>query len=368
MHLNYGAIRLLEISGNAWDSFLKALQVSCQGNFMVKALLMLVLFASGVLGQDRQKLIGEIEFFGYAGIDLQILKAALPLKEGDEFRSGQTAELAKIMKRTTESIREAIGRPANDISPVCCDKQGNWMIYIGLSGKAAPYRSQPKGIVRLPAYAGNLYKALSSALENAIRSGAAEEDHGEGYALSVDPSLRKIQLAIREYALKNDASLYDVLENSSSDQDRIAAAEILGYARQSERQLATLVLAGRDSNSTVRNNATRALWVLVDSNPKLAMDIPPDFFVDMLLSGKWTDLNKSVLLLSSVTESGNEKALALLRENKVQERLIEMAHWRTGHAESARYLLGRIAGIDAERLKQLVREGKTEEIIDSIAP
>ncbi len=337
-----------------------------QGNLM-KILLMIVLLASGALGQERQKLIGEIEFFGYAGIDLPKLKAALPFREGDEFRIGQTGELAKIMKQTTESIKEAIGRPATDIAPVCCDKQGNWMIYIGLSGKAVRYRSQPKGGVRLQADAVNLYKDLTSALENAIRRGAAEEDHGEGYALSIDPFLRKIQLEMREYALKHDTLLYDVLENSSNDQDRIAAAEILGYARQSGRQLAALARAGKDGNSAVRNNATRALWVLVDSNPKLAVDIPPDFFVDMLLSGKWTDLNKSALLLSSATAIGNEKTLALLRENKAQERLIEIARWRTGHAESAGYMLGRIAGIDAERLEQLVKEGKAEEIINSIA-
>ncbi len=334
----------------------------------MKTLLMIVLLASGAVGQERQRLIGEIEFFGYAKIDLSKLKAALPFREGDEFRIGQTGDLAKIMKQTAESVRETVGRPATDIAPVCCDKQGNWMIYIGLSGKVARYLSQPKGGVRLQADAVNLYKDFASALENAIRGGAIEEDHGEGYALSIDPSLRKIQLELRAYALKHDAFLYDVLENSSNDQDRIAAAEILGYARQSERQLAALARASKDGNSTVRNNAIRALWVLVDSNPKLAMSIPPDFFVNMMLSGKWTDLNKSVLLLSSATASGNEKTLALLRENKVQERLIEMARWRTGHAESARYLLGRIAGIDVKRLEQLVKDGKTEEIINNIAP
>jgi hypothetical protein len=334
----------------------------------MKILAMIVLLVSGVFGQERPKQIGEIEFFGYAGIDLKKLKAALPFKEGDEFRIGQTGELAKIIEQTTESVKEAIGHPATDISPVCCDKQGNWMIYIGLSGKAARYRSQPKGTIRLPAHAADLYKRLTGALEDAIRRGAAEEDHGEGYALSVDPSLRQIQLETRKHALAHEELLYDVLENSSNDQDRIAAAEILGYARQSKRQLAALALAGKDSNTIVRNNATRALWVLVDSNPKLAVDIPPDFFIDMLLSGKWTDLNKSLLLLSSVTESGNEKTLALLRENRVRERLTEIARWKTGHAERAGYLLGRIAGIDAERLKQLVDDGNTEEIINGIAP
>jgi hypothetical protein len=47
--------------------------------------LMIVLLASAGFGQDRPKLIGEIEFFGYSGVDLQRIKAALPFHEGEGF-------------------------------------------------------------------------------------------------------------------------------------------------------------------------------------------------------------------------------------------------------------------------------------------
>jgi hypothetical protein len=52
----------------------------------------------------------------------------------------------------------------------------------------------------------------------------------------------------------------------------------------------------------------------------------------------------------------------------VQERLIEMARWRTRHADYAKYLLGRIAGIDEDQLKELVNSGQTDAIINRLSP
>jgi len=47
--------------------------------------------------------------------------------------------------------------------------------------------------------------------------------------------------------------------------------------------------------------------------------------------------------------------------------LIEMAHWRSGgHAASARTILGRIAGIDESRLRQMIAAGEIEQIIDAV--
>ena len=222
----------------------------------------------------------------------------------------------------------------------------------------------PKGTARLPAEIIGLYGRFMNSLMDAVKRGVPGEDDSKGYALSVDPSVRKTQLEMREYALKNEALLLDVLKNSSDAQHRIAAAEILGYAEQSARQTGALAAAARDENSTVRNNATRALGVLVGSNAKLAAEIPPDFFVNLLLSGEWSDLNKGSMLLAAMTaDRTDEKTLALLRRGDVRERLIEMARWRTGHAQDARYLLGRSAGIAEERLKTLAKEGNAEEII-----
>jgi len=48
------------------------------------ALLTIALLTSGPFGQDKPKRIGEVGFFGYAGIALDDVRAALPFREGDE--------------------------------------------------------------------------------------------------------------------------------------------------------------------------------------------------------------------------------------------------------------------------------------------
>jgi HEAT repeat protein len=202
------------------------------------------------------------------------------------------------------------------------------------------------------------------ALMESVQKGAANEDHSKGYALSeyYTPA-RATQLEVREYAIRHGALLREVLKTSSDDEQRIVAAHLLGYTQQSKSQITALVHASRDANSTVRNNATRALLVLVESNPKLAIDIPVGGFAELLLSGTWTDLNKASFLLSSLTRSRNAKMLGKLRDREVVERLMEMARWRT-HGEPARTILGHIAGADEERLQQLVTTGNVEEIIN----
>jgi hypothetical protein len=336
----------------------------------MRTLLLISLFAGCVLAQEKQRLVGEIEFFGYTGIDIKKLKDGLPLREGDKFKVEKKGELTSIKQKTEEAIQKTLGHSATEFSPVCCDKQGNWMIYIGLSGNIPRYHPQPKGDVRLPQQCLDLYKRFETELKDAILRGVAQEDQSQGYALSMDASLRKTQLEMREYALKHEALLCDVLVNASDHQHRIVAAEILGYAQQSKQQITSLVHAAKDADGTVRNNATRALWILVDSNPKLAMDIPEEFFIDLLLSGKWTDVNKACLLLCSLTEGKDKGAtiLARLRSNEARERLIEIARWKTFHADCARYLLGRMAGIDEDRLKLLVTSGQTEEIVKDLIP
>lgn len=327
-------------------------------------LLIVILIAASIAsGQDKPKLIGEVEFFGYTGINLNKLRAALPFQETDSF----TVEtFAAKLESAREAIKRVTGQWPTDVTNVCCDDQGNWIIFIGLSGNTISYNPPPKGNTRLPENILNLYERFIKSNMESVQQGASTEDRSKGYALSAYPPLRSIQLEMRAYAVGHDRLLRDVLETASDDQQRIVAAELLGYARQSVSQIATLVRANRDSNGTVRNNATRALIVLAESSPKAAMRIPAEGFIELLLSGTWTDLNKVSGLLHAVTKSRNAKLLAQLRQREVLERLIEMARWRS-HGEAARYILGRIAGIDESRLEGLVRSGKVEVIINELS-
>jgi hypothetical protein len=325
-----------------------------------RVLLIITLLASGAVGQDKPKLIGEIEFFGYSGIDLNKVRAVLPFREGGDF-SMET--FAANDERAVKAIGQLAGRAPTDLTPVCCDDQGNWIVYIGLSGKTIRYDQPPRSTIRLPENIVNLYDRFMKSLMEDVQKGASPEDRSKGYALSASPAMRSIQLEMRDYAVGHDALLRDVLRAASEDKQRIVAAQLLGYARQSMSQVAALVRAHRDSNGAVRNNATRALIVLAESSQKIAEEIPAEGFIELLLSGTWTDLNKASYLINSMTKSRNARLLARLRNKEVLERLIEMARWRTGHAEPARYILGRMAGIDEGRLQHLVKTGEVETII-----
>jgi hypothetical protein len=320
------------------------------------------------LAQDKHNRLGEIDFYGYAGLDLDRIRAALPLREGDNLPTSDD-DFFDAISRVRESVKPVIGKAATDVAPVCCDAQGNTIIYIGLPGnsmKNVPYNPAPKGRLRLPSKVVSLYEQSMEANTAAVRKGTAGEDDSKGYALSADPTLRAKELATREYAKHHERLVLKVLDSSRYAEERIAAAHFLGYARQSMRQITALVRASHDVDATVRNNAVRALSVLAKSSPRVAAQIPAAGFVAMLSSGSWSDRNKAGWLLSELSTPRNRKLLDQLRAQALDS-LIEMAHWRSdGHAYSSRILIGRIAGIEETRLQNLVNTGQVEQVIKAL--
>ncbi len=332
---------------------------------------MLLAFISLVLvgfvsAQYKPIRVGEIEFYGYEDLNLNQIRAAIPVHVGEGF---SPKERSGIKERIDQAVRGAIGRPPTDIATICCDGSGNLTIYVGLPGKSSEtiaYNPAPTGSVLLPAKALSLYQASGDAVIHAVDNGRAGEDDSKGYALGVDPALRAIQLQERDYATHNEPLLRRVLQFSSLADDREAAAEILGYANQSKAQIALLVYASHDSSDAVRNNAVRALGVLATSSPKTASRIPASGFIEMLNSGVWTDRNKSGFVAMALTQSRNPKLLAELRARALPS-LIEMAHWDLGHAYSAQIILGRIAGIDDARLEKLAETGQVDTIVAAVS-
>lgn len=324
------------------------------------------LFVAVASAQEQQIRIGEIEFYGAAGANLEKLRAALPFQEGETI----TKEAgAKKKEQAEQTIKQLTGHTPTEIATICCDGHGDLIVFIGLSGHPMRYLPVPKGTARFPAGIKKLFDEWSDALSEAVRSGASEEDGAQGYALSKSyQPLRAIQFRARAYALGHAALILKVLQTSADDYQRAMAAELLGYARQSDAQLKALVRAARDSNDGVRNNATRALGVLVVAKPELARRIQPYVFIEMLMSGTWTDVNKSSSLLAGLTKSRDPQLLARLRQPAILERLIEVARWRTPHAEAGRMILGRIAGIDEAHLTQLIAAGQVDEIINALHP
>jgi hypothetical protein len=320
------------------------------------------------LSAGKSRRIGEIDFYGYGGLDLDKIRAALPLREGDDFADSDRA-FFDTTDRISAAITKVIGQPPTDIAVVCCDDQSGQMIYIGLPGKSmrnVPYNPPPKGSARFPVGAISLYQQTMEASSKDVRKGASKENDSKGYAISSDPDLRAKQLATREYATHHERLVLRVLASSKDAEQRIVAAHILGYARQSKEQIAALVRASYDTDNTVRNNAIRALGVLAQSDPKVAARIPAEQFIAMLNSGSWTDRNKAGFLLDELSMRRKPELLSRLRSQALDS-LIEMARWRSrGHAGTAQILLGRIAGIEETRLQQLVEAGEVEQILNAL--
>jgi hypothetical protein len=329
---------------------------------------LLFLAAIAALAQDQPARIDIIDFFGYSGIDIDRVRAALPLHEGDTLALTDEA-IDHAQSGIKEAVLRVTGHDPTDIAPVCCDSKGGWMIYIGLAGKSSGqfrYNPAPSGSAQLPPDVLKLYDRAMNANMEAVQKGKAREDDSKGYALSEDPPYRAIELEMRHYALRDEREILGVLASGRDANQRQAAAELLGYAKQSKQQMDALAHAARDPDSGVRNNAVRALAVLAASGPKTAAQIPAPEFIAMLASGSWSDRNKSSWLLERLTKSRDPKLLGELRSQAL-EPLIEMARWRApGHAYSSRIMLGRIAGIEEKRLQEIADKGQVQEILDAV--
>lgn len=338
------------------------------------ATLLLSLIASGqtetvaAQAEERPASIRFIDFYGYGGLDVDKVRAALPIREGETFPT--LAALYDMRPQVEEAVRRVTNRPATDVA-IVSPGDDVWLVYIGLGGgstKSLRYHPVPKGAARLPAAALDIYRQVDAAFLSAMQRGASGEDDSKGYSLSSgDAQLRAEQLAMHKYAARHEAVIRAVLRSSSDAEQRRIAAQMLGYANQSERQIADLVWASRDPDDLVRNNAMRALSVLANSKPGVAARIQAAGFIEMLNSGKWSDRDKAGFLLDELSKWRAPKLLAALRVQAL-ESLLEMARWRSpGHAYYARMMLGRMAGIEETRLqKQALDNQQVDAIIKAV--
>lgn len=327
-------------------------------------LLIVVLLAIVLIsGQDPQIRVGKIEFYGYSELNIDRIRAGIPLREGEHLSPDQALA---VKEKLIESIQKATGKEPTDISIICCDDKGEAEVFIGLAGKAVKkpdYNPPPRGVIKFPPQVTTLYEQMSEASKAAIQKGVIGEDDSRGYTLSKDVATRAKQLALRRYALRHEPFVHRVLESAGDAEQRQIAAEILGYARQSNRQIVALVKASRDADETVRNNAIRALGVLAKSNSRFAKEISSMSFVEMLSSGSWTDRNKAGFLLTALSDKPNPQLLRRLRA-RAWESLVEMARWRCqSHAYFARVLLARAAGMKEAEVQKLAQSGEIDRAI-----
>lgn len=331
-------------------------------------ILIITLSALLAFAQDQSITVGSINFYGYAGLDTEKLRAALPLRGGDAL-SRESRDKTVLSLR--QAVKQALGREPTDVATLCCDEQGRLLIYIGLQraewAQRFQYNPAPQGSLRLPPAAIEVFMAADEALSKALMRGVSGEDESQGYSLSVDPEARARQLALHDYAARNAALLRRVLKSAKDVEQRRMAAELVGYTGSSQEQFDALVRASRDVDAIVRNNAIRALGVVARSNPTLAARVPADSFIELLNSGTWTDRNKASFVLSVLTERRNPRLLTRLKA-KALASLLEMARWHSlSHAYTPRLLVGRIAGIDENELIGMIVRGEVEPIIAALS-
>lgn len=330
------------------------------------ALVFLARGPSVVAGQEARP-VGSIDFFGQKGLDEGAARSALAIRKGQVVA---IEERAKVRAEISDRVRQAVGHEPTDVTFVCCE-HGARSVFIGLPGESSQrvtYHPAPAGASRFPPTILRLRDDLERALKDGVFRGNAEEDDSAGFALATDPAARSMQMKLREYALRNESTILDVLEHASDAEQRSFAATALGYASQSPRQIGALVRASFDPADDVRNNAVRALSTLVFGIPAVARDIPVDGFISLLRSRTWSDRNKSIGLFLGLTATRDDALLAKLRAEAL-DALLEMGRWSSkGHAMAARIVLARIAGFDDKQLGLALSTGDGDEILEAFAP
>ena len=331
----------------------------------VLAALLIILFIGSVLAQEKSLIVGEIEFFGYLHLDLDRIKAALPLREGDALA---IQDFPATKEKINQSIKRETDHDATSVAFTCCDNHGNLMIFVGLPGastRPAKYNNAPKGSARLPRSILDLYGRAMDLNAEAVQKQPGE-DRSKGYGLSAYAPMREVQLSLRRLALRNALLIRHVLRSAADPGERQAAAYALGYAQQSRTQISALVKASHDVDETVRNNAVRALAVFAFSSERASAWIPARDFARMLNSGVWADRNKAGGLLNNLSRHRSPELIRILKSEALDS-LLEMAHWRNpGHASDALMILGRIAGIEEGRLEQLTAAGDVDTIVKGL--
>jgi len=285
--------------------------------------------------------IGVIEFYGLRTIPVSKVRELLPFKEGD-------VPPRLPLEPLKSEMAAALGVAHVEINLVCCDNEKLSIVYVGVEdqpGNTVQYHPAPAGEVPLPPEIEQGYEEFMRKLMAGIRSGKAGEDHSHGHALSEYGPLRATEESFIAYAGQYHELLRQALHESSNAHQRAIAAHVLGYAQDKAGITDELAWAVQDPSSEVRNNATRALAVIAEyanANPELGIKIQPDPFIDMLNSLVWSDRNKALAVLVSLTDKRDIAVLQRLRKRSLTS-LIEMCRWRNpGHAASACAILRRI--------------------------
>ena len=274
-----------------------------------------------------------------------------------QIAEGDSISHTKLMNGTIEnSILRIPGITQARTSLVCCDKNGDYHLFIGVSENDSNmlyYREAPTLRIKLPDKYTNAYAQFLDRLSDAIQRGEADETWSQGHSLIHYLPARKIQERYMIWADENFADLRKVLRSSAYESQRATAVQIIAYHFDKSEVVPELIYAVMDESDEVRNNAIKALTVLAhyaSEHPEKKINIPYTPFVRLINSVVWSDRNKGLSVLLQLTRSRNPEMLNKLKEMSLPA-LKEMAVWKSeAHAMPAFVILARIAGVPEEKI------------------
>ena len=321
-------------------------------------ILPLVLLAFPACPQDLR--LDVIDFYGLHKVSESQIRKALGVREGDRLPPSKGDAEARLdqIPGVVESHLEA----------VCCD-EGKTILYVGVEERGAPHfdlREAPEGSIALPEEITSTYDRFLEAAQAASRRGSTAEDLTHGHPLMADGSARAVQEMFPALADQYLSQIRDVLRSSADESQRAIAAYVLVYATRKADVVNDLQNALKDADAGVRSNAVRslvALSVLAKLDPSSGVRISATWFIEMLNSLSWSDRNRALKALQTLTDSRDPLVLDQLR-TRALDALIDMARWKTlSHALPAFVLLGRVAGIPEPDIQSAWTRGDRDAVI-----
>lgn len=327
---------------------------------LLRSIPLLLLAVTSLAAQDLR--VGVIDFYGLRKLSESQVRKVLAVREGDPLPSSKGDAEAKLdqIPGVVESHLEA----------VCCD-DGRTILYVGIEERGATHfdlRESPEGSVVLPEEIVSAYGRFLEAAHDASRRGSTDEDLTHGHPLMADGSARAVQEMFPALADAHLAGIREVLRNSEDEAQRAMAAYILVYATRKSGIVNDLQYALKDADAGVRSNAARslvALSVLAKLDPSSEVRISATWFIEMLNSLSWSDRNRALWALQTLTDSRDPVVLDQLR-TRAMDALIDMARWKTlSHALPAFILLGRVAGMPEPEIQAAWTRGDRDSVISA---
>jgi len=322
----------------------------------------------GPVAFAQQFRIGVIDFYGLQKLSAEELRPHLTIAEGDPI-SLDDENWGAPFAQTQQQLSRVAGVFRAHVNGFVCCTDGKAEVFIGIEERGAHrwhFRKPPRGTVRLPQEIVASGAEFTDASTVAMARGDFDEDRSAGHSLAHAPEVRRVQLQFVEHARRHLDKLREVLRQDADADERALAAQVIAYTSDKQVVVADLVRAIRDPYEHVRNNAMRALAVFTEkesSDGAPAIEVPFEPFVALLGSPIWTDRNKSLFALESLSVKRNPKLLRLLRREALAP-LSEMARWKApGRTLPPLKILGRMAGYSEEEIASAIEQGRQEELI-----